>query len=376
MVKYWDLLETKNLQGWVDSGYIRIQTHPEFDNLKIASYTEKAVFDRVWTGTTKNSRGLIFDTDTGDVVARPFPKFFNYGEPMAPTLDLETEVWATDKMDGSLGIVYPAPDGSVRVATRGSFASDQAIHATHVLDEKYSDWVRVWKHSPGSTVTPLVEIVYPENRIVCDYGETDDLVLLGWIEVETGTYIPPGYGDWDGPRTESFDYRNLSQALSASSRPGAEGMVLYIPEIHDWVKVKQEDYLELHRIVTELSARRVYEALRGGKTVEEICSPLPDEFHQFVRDVAMVIREKVAYRMDASNRAHDYIMNCVTRKGVTGKEFRKEYALFAKDDQYPSLLFALLDGQDITDRVWGLFEPSWEWVPSNHESYMRKEGWS
>lgn len=370
-MKYWELFDLDAFWNLVDDGYIRTQVHPDFPELRIANYAEKTVFDRNWTPETRASRGLIFNIDNGDVLARPFPKFFNYGEGCAPELRPDMEVWASDKMDGSLGVVYVTPAGGVAVATRGSFASDQAQHATKVLNEKYPEWVRAWKRSLSGIVTPLVEIIYPENRIVCNYGDTDDLVLLGWIGVNEGNYVPANMGDWDGPRAQSFDFDNLSQALAAPPRPGAEGMVLYIPEIHDWVKLKQEDYVELHRIVTGLSARRVFEALRSGQTVEEICAPLPDEFHSFVRDVADVLRKQVDYQITASLQMHAWTMEYVMSKGVTDRQFRKEYALLAKDTQYPSLLFALLDERDITDQVWGLFEPSADWVPGNHGRFMR-----
>ncbi len=34
--------------------------------------------------------------------------------------------------------------------------------------------------------TYLFEIIYPENRIVIDYGDSDDLILLSIINNETG----------------------------------------------------------------------------------------------------------------------------------------------------------------------------------------------
>lgn len=376
-MKYWELFDLDAFWDLVDDGYIRTQVHPDFPELRIANYAEKTVFDRNWTPETRASRGLIFNIDNGDVLARPFPKFFNHGEVNAPVLLLDMEVWASDKMDGSLGVIYVTPAGDVAVATRGSFASDQAKHATRVLNEKYPEWCTAFRRYTETfthlALTPLVEIIYPENRIVCDYGSTDDLVLLGAIEVYTGRYLMPSEVGWDGPRTKMFDFDNLSQALAAPPRPGAEGMVLYIPEIHDWVKLKQEDYVELHRIVTGLSARRVFEALRSGQTVEEICAPIPDEFHSFVRDVADVLRKQVDYRITVSLQMHVWIMGQVMSKGVTDREFRKEYALLAKDAQYPSLLFALLDERDITDKVWALFEPSADWVPGNHDRFMRSQ---
>jgi len=375
-MKYWELFSIDAFWDLVDEGYIRLQVHPDFPELRIANYAEKTVFDRNWTPETRASRGLIFNIDNGDVLARPFPKFFNYGEVNAPELRPDMEVWASDKMDGSLGVIYVTPAGGVAVATRGSFASDQARHATRVLNQKYPEWVRAWKRSLSGIVTPLVEIIYPENRIVCDYGETDDLVLLGWIGVNEGNYVPANMGDWDGPRAQSFDYDNLSQALAAPPRPGAEGLVLYVPEIHDWVKVKQGDYIELHRIVTGLNARRVYEALRGGQTVEEICAPLPDEFHSFVRDVAEYLETKVQERFQYVVATFDYIENYLwdlreLKQGDPG--FRKEFAMLAKESRDTGLLFALLDDRPINDKVWSLFEPSAEWVPGNHLRFLHKQ---
>ena len=69
-------------------------------------------------------RGLIVDERDGGVVARPYRKFFNHDQPDAPPLDVTAPVTVTDKLDGSLGILYREPSGAVAVATRGSFASD------------------------------------------------------------------------------------------------------------------------------------------------------------------------------------------------------------------------------------------------------------
>lgn len=375
-MKYWEITGGIDLfWGMVDDRYIFIQTHPEFPELRIANYADKTVFDRNWNDATRASRGLIFDVDNGHVLARPFPKFFNYGEVTAAKIELDDEVWVSDKMDGSLGIIYVAPDNSVRVATRGSFVSDQSFHATQVLNEKYGDWVRAWKRSLPGIVTPLVEIIYPENRIVCDYGATDDLVLLGWIGVNEGNYVPANMGDWDGPRAQSFDFDNFSQVLAQAPRDGAEGFVVYVPRLNDWVKVKQKDYIERHRIVSGPSARRVYEALSNGQTVEEICAPLPDEFHDFVRDVAEYLDTKANERFQKAVQEFDYIENYLRdlrelEQGDPG--FRKEFALMAKDSFYPSLLFLLLDGREITSKIWEKLEPVAAWVPGNHEKFMKR----
>ena len=70
--------------------------------LAIYTYTDKCVFDRAWDDITRNSRGHIFDLETGECVAWAFPKFFNLGEnlevlPHVLPWDKPYEV--TEKMD-------------------------------------------------------------------------------------------------------------------------------------------------------------------------------------------------------------------------------------------------------------------------------------
>lgn len=374
-MKYWEIMDIDEFWDAVEDGYIRLQVHPEFPQLRIANYAEKTVFERKWNDATRASRGLIFNIDNGDVLARPFPKFFNYGEVDAASIELDEKVVVSDKMDGSLGIVYVAPDGSIRVATRGSFASEQALHATRILNEKYEDWGALWRVLMGPyVVTPLVEIVYPENRIVCDYGQQDDLILLGWVAIDTGKYHDATQGPWDGPRSETFpEIRTLRDVLNAEPRQGAEGYVVYSPRLNDWIKVKQGDYIELHRIVTGLSARRVYEALRSGQTVEDICALLPDEFHSFVRDVAEYLETKVQERFLKSVQEFDYIIEYLEDRDIRlgDQDFRKEFALMAKDSFYPSILFLLLDDREVNDKIWKMFEPDADWVPGNHGKFFR-----
>jgi RNA ligase len=102
-------------------------------------------------------RGLVTD-DKGNIVARPFKKFFNMEEGKhTPTSDFEVY----DKMDGSLGIFFYYEGGWV-MATRGSFTSDQAVKGYEMMF-KY-DFANLHKD-----YTYLFEIIYDQNRIVVKY---------------------------------------------------------------------------------------------------------------------------------------------------------------------------------------------------------------
>ena len=155
----------------VEQGYLR---KSEKGDLVLYGYTDKTTFERHWNEYTTVARGLILNRHTGHVVAKPFPKFFNLGETeetFAVNLPTDQYYEVFEKMDGSLGIIFYY-EGKWDVATRGSFYSEQAEKAREML-KKYN-FTNIPKHC-----TLLVEIIYPANKIIVDYGKEEKLVLLG-----------------------------------------------------------------------------------------------------------------------------------------------------------------------------------------------------
>lgn len=347
-----DIFDPLDLQQAVEAGYVRTQTHPTLP-YSIYNYAEKAVFEKVWTSVTRQCRGLIVHQETGEVLARPFPKFFNHNEPLAPKIELDERVVVTDKIDGSLGILYPTGDGGWAVATRGSFMSEQAQHATALFQERYAD---IFPPTPGWTY--LFEIVYPENRIVVDYAGLDDLVLLGAMDIDLGVTLNALVITWPGPKVEEFAFDSYADALAAEPREGKEGFVIESERGHR-VKIKQEEYVRLHRIVTGLNARAVWEALGSGQDVAEICAELPDEFHSWVKDVAEQLFKSQIDIMARSRAAHAEIVADLP-EGWT----RKDYALVAKEHELSGYLFRLLDGRDISEQAWKAVYPEGNVTPS------------
>jgi RNA ligase len=349
-----DLLDPDLLARSLDGGYVREQIHPTLP-LRIFNYAEKAVFEREWNEVTRQCRGLVVDRQ-GRILARPYAKFFNYSEHPEDTFDLDDAVVVTDKLDGSLGILYPLPGGGHAIATRGSFASDQALHATKIWQERYADTASI-KHG----VTYLFEIIFPENRIVCDYGTLDDLVLLGGVDIATGTPLPADELPWDGPRVDTFAFNTLADALAASPRPGAEGFVLRFPgRDNTMIKIKQDDYVALHRIITGLNARAVWERLGADDTVAEICDGLPDEFHDWVKDVAADLTGQRDAILTEARAEHERI-----RESLPEGWTRKEYAVLASRSSMRAWLFMLLDGRDPSDKIWRTLRPEADVRPVN-----------
>jgi RNA ligase len=340
-----DLVDPDALAQAIGDGHVREQVHPSLP-LKILNYTEKAQFERAWNDVTRQCRGLIID-DEGRVVARPYAKFFNYAEHPEGTFELGARVVVTDKLDGSLGVLFPTPDGHA-IATRGSFASDQAQHATKIWQERYA---RTSEVEPS--ITYLFEIIFPANRIVCDYGDLDDLVLLGGVKTLSGTPVPAASLSWRGPSVTAFDYATLGEALAAAPRSGAEGLVLRFPDHGQvMIKIKQDDYVALHRIVTGLNARVVWERLGECESVGEI--------HDWVKSIAAELTGRRDAILAAAQAEHQRILDDLPEGWA-----RKDYATVAGRSAHRAWLFLLLDGKDPAAKIWRTLRPAGDERPVN-----------
>ncbi|WP_436526824.1 RNA ligase [Actinoplanes sp. HUAS TT8] len=340
-----DVFDPVTLAEAVDHGLIRTQRHPSRP-FTIYNYTEACQYSGAWSPVTLACRGLIVDADLR-LVARGYGKFFNHTESQAPTLAPGAAVTVTDKVDGSLGIVYHDGTGWA-VATRGSFASDQAIHATRTLRARYPSFV------PPDGLTVLVEIIYPANKIVVDYRGLDDLVLLGAVEIATGrSHGPEAVPDWPGPVVETFGYATLAEALAAPPRDGREGLVVHFTATDQRVKIKYADYVRLHRLVTGLTSRTVWEILATGGSLDALLAPLPDEFHVWARGIAAQLTAEVDERAAAVEAAYDALV-----AALPAGWGRKEFALAAVRSPHRGELFQRLDGHDYRPGLWQRARPS------------------
>ena len=258
-----DLLDPAELQKLMEERRIGKQVHPSLP-ISIYNYTNRAQFMGKWSKAERVCRGLIVEDATGLVIARGPEKFFNYGQTGAPEVPLDTTVMVTRKEDGSLGIGW-AYDGHYGIATRGSFLSDQAIHATAKLSESR------YEHQKGSfgwhfdnDKTSIFEIVHPGNRIVLDYGDRDELIPLGTVSNKSGMIVNRQLSAIPTERR----YITLSDALALSIPADEEGYVLdlYGKEFDMWghgtvighVKLKGEEYKILHGLLTNTNARRIW----------------------------------------------------------------------------------------------------------------------
>ncbi len=333
---------TQLLQQMLREGYVCVQRHPAED-LYIYNYTPKAQYERLWNEVTLQCRGLILN-GSGAVVARPFRKFFNLEE--VSSLPAEPfEVY--EKLDGSLGILYWAREQAF-IATRGSFTSDQSRKANEILHARYR---HVLPHLEREH-TYLFEIIYPENRIVVNYGPQEDLVLLAVIETATGREL--SLSEVGFPVVERYNGLTDLATIREKAADNKEGFVIKFENGYR-VKVKFAEYVRLHRILTRVSSKHIWEYLRDDRPMEELLEQVPDEFYQWVRGTARNLKARhAAIEMEARDQYAVLL-------GQLGDGFsRKDFAALATQYPHPHLLFSLLDGKDLGNGIWKMVEPEFD----------------
>lgn len=336
------MFDRELLLKYVDDGLVIKQKHPNAE-LYIYNYSQKVQYDKLWNEITLITRGLILDEKL-NIIAKPFSKFFNLSEHTPNEIpNLPFDVY--EKMDGSLGILYWLEDKPY-IATRGSFVSEQAIHGTNILYNKYSHLFD--KLDKSSTY--LFEIIYPKNRIVVDYGDYDDLVLLSIINNENGNERLDDIGFTIVKKYNGVD--NL-QELKSLEDDNREGFVVRFKNGFR-IKVKFDEYVRLHRILTCVSNITVWEYLSENKSFDELLERVPDEFYNWIRNT----------QKELLNKFSNILSDC--EKVYKELPTRKETALYFKEQTYPHILFAMLDKKNIDGLIWKLIKPEYS-KPFNND---------
>ena len=347
-----DIFSEDALADALSEGYVRERVHPT-EPLALLNYSEKAQYENVWTDVTLNCRGLIFHQETKEIVARPLRKFLNIEQ--VPTFDLtripDADVY--EKLDGSLGILYPQTDGSLAVATRGSFASEQAIWATDYFRRTHPDFV------PAPGVTYLFEILYASNRIVVSY-DTEELVALTSIDIATGR-TTDHYLEFPGTIVQHHG-KGTSYDLLKADRPNAEGYVLHFPDTDERYKIKSAQYLDLHRLVTGTTARTIHEILSTGQYLNVLLDVAPDEMHDWIHDTAASLFDQFNELEAGIHSSYSSIRSSLESDDIYPEDpdYRKEFALRARTYSHTAPLFTLLDNRSIDEYVWKQIKPAAE----------------
>ena len=329
------------LPSLIEQGYIQSQTHPNLP-LTIYNYAAKAQYDKHWVPATLNCRGLVLD-DRYYPIARPLPKFFNLQEYHGNLPDGVPNIY--EKLDGSLIILFDY-QGQWEVASRGSFASEQANKARALFADRQSELAQLDRE-----YTYLFEIIYPTNRIVVDYGAVERLVLLAVVHTQTGVELDCAEVIWSD-KAATYPATALPEWLKAIEAQEAElhnheGFILKWPNGFR-LKYKLADYVRLHRIITRVQGKDIWECLSQNQDLDQFLDSVPDEFYNWVKDIKLELETKYA----------EIEADCLSVFKDLGS--RKESAIYFQQQKYPGVLFLMLDKRDYSQVIWKMIKPEYQ----------------
>ena len=343
----------KDIREHERAGLITIRRHP-FCDLEICNYTPKTQYTRAWDETTLMSRGLILDGGH-NILARPFPKFFNMNETPETDITVLTHMTPTifEKLEGVLGILYPERD-KIAVSTRGAFTSPYAMWATHWLRKRcytLSDF--------KADYTYCVEIVYPGSRIVVDYEDRAELVLLAVIHTRDRTEldIADEATRLRLPYAREYELGTLESAqryLETTDGTTHEGFVCSYPNGLR-VKLKSDDYKRLHKVVTGLTSRTLWNALRTHAPIEELLTVIPDEYYKWVHTTVAALNAEHAAIMKQAETLYEDTREIPSRK----EQARAIRAASRANKNVQGIVFNMLDGhtERAEDAAWRMVMP-------------------
>jgi RNA ligase len=349
-VKLLEKVDWKILNNYIDNSLIIANKHPNYE-IWILNYSVKAQSKKFWDEYTMSCRGLVVDVE-GNILARPFMKFKNYEEYDSSEIDLymtqEFEIF--EKVDGSpIILFYYAPRMEWIVASRGSFISEQCIEAQKMIDINIYDKL-------NKNCTFLFEVLYPENRIVVDYGDRRELVLLGRIVTETG--IEAYYNELVAQYSNYFsivkkyDINNIKNLkdLQKLEEENREGFVVRFKDGFR-VKVKFAEYCRLHVILTNVSNLTIWEHLMNNYDFDSLLDRVPDEFYNWLKKTTKIIQTDFneIERLSLKEFVRIYHVNGITN--------RREFAMEALKTEYRSIVFKLYDKKNYDDIIWKQVRP-------------------
>lgn len=372
-MKFFDYIgisEDEFIAKYLETGLITQSLHKDFP-LALFTYSRKTVAEQLWDGVTSKCRGIIINLNTDEIVSRPFEKFHNWGSTIGQPEEVGTlDYWhltppqIIEKVDGFMCTLYTW-DGKDYIASKGSFHSVHAKWAT-------AEWNRVTRVPVPQGWTAVFEGLNRDLRIVVDYGNRQGLVLLALINNETGEEKPPTelehWAKMNNVGTPTVFDKSLLDALEETTKensmPG-EGYVLTwfnASKPPTRLKLKYVEYLRLHRMVTGVSPKRVWEVLSQAHLKSELDEYLTNStpwFNKFVSKWVLALRTE----FDRINSEAHTRLQCakVMLKDFCQKnwdnpaDIRKEFALIfmsEKNREYAPVLFSMLDGKDSSVVIW------------------------
>jgi hypothetical protein len=329
------------------------------------------------------AKGIVYQRNPYRLVSLPLLKIYNLGERNVTASDIErlraegSRLAFLRKYDGSMVQRFQV-EGRVYFSTRGVLEGidlgftegnnfDYVAAARQIAAEQYPLLTLPAPELEGLTL--ILELIHPEGRVITDYGDRRDLILLAIFDHHRHAY-------WPYERLQSFagqhgftltDALNptgtslveqidaLHASLAGSDQEGSVVVIESAEEVIYRVKLKSPDYLRLLKLMVNCTYWATqdmldqYTQFPSWLDFEVDLQKLGTE--SVPEEVMAVYREHyqkaLAYRRDCE-RLQAWALERIP--ALRGDEqdvrvARKAFAQRALQECHPALLFSAYDGR-------------------------------
>lgn len=284
-------------------------------------------------------RGITFRLDTGEILSRPFHKFFNVNEKeftQEDKIDWATITHINDKIDGSLAIPVLLPSGYIHWKTKKSFYSDVALDIQKYYEEtKTREFEKFLIEHLSDNQTLMYEWCNPDKTIVIQHKEKG-LHFLSLRDNFTGEYLR--FSE-DALATNKFkSCREFKQYVDTLEN--IEGYV--IANSFNFYKVKTKWYFDRHKAISKLSVRSIID-MYCNDTLDDVIA----EMYSFTFDKIAKLLE--TYQNEFTNYILVDLSMSKNLLAILQNNIQDELELkkeIAKNKEYSAVMFALLKNQD------------------------------
>ena len=258
-----------------------------------------------WNGFLQSCRSITIDVENEIILTSPFDKFFNIGELESTSWDIvkglmekASNIEFSNKLDGSICIARYV-NNDFFITTSGSLDPEEeqstVLRDVKVmfLSEQCNNLRQMVKSYPEYTF--MFEYIAVNNRIVVKYNKEDEgLYLIGMRNIYDGTSL--SYKDLrtmaSGFNTKVTSVFNgtldeVMEQIRTKTSDEMEGFVINIDG--RLFKLKTDDYVKIHKIISRLSSPNVLIRAIADGIYDDLLSKVPDSYKPMIKKISKII---------------------------------------------------------------------------------------